>query len=150
MREFDETGLKLCTAQASLFHDSAELFKGSSKVFIRCFMNSPQCVLIDRHMLFDRAQIISELSEKYDIDRGRIRYNPKIMHWIGYIYRYWSYVYELPSKRIYKIIAADELAGLYYAYHSLDPKNAIERIYEAKHLTEQKDSLTVMKQIYGL
>ena len=150
MKEFDETGLKLCNAQSSLFYDSAELFKGSSKVFVRCFMNSSQCAIVDRYTIFDRVQIINELNEKYDLNRGRIIYGREIMNWIGYLYRYWSYVYKLPSKHIYRIIATDELAGLYYAYHSLDPKSAIERIYEAKSLPKQKDALTVMKHIYDL
>ena len=148
MREFDEKGLNLANAQASLFHDSVEMFDGSSKVFIRCYMNSDQCSMIDRFLLFDRAVIISELNEKYELDRGKKKYEPEIMNWMGYLYRYWSYTYELPSRTIYKMILPEELYGLYYPYHSLDPKTAIERIYDAKALPQKEEATVVMERIF--
>ena len=150
MREFDEEGLMLSNAQASLFYDSVSLFEGSSKVFIRSFMNSSGCAFIDRYQVFDRAAIIRELSEKYDLKRGKKKYAPEVMNWIGYLYRYWSYAYELPSKQIYKMISPEELSNLYYPYHSLDPNAAIKRIYEAKNINKNKDALEIMKRIYSL
>ena len=68
------------------------------------------------------------------------------MYWIGYIYRYLSYVYQIDSKNAYKIIKGTEFRHLFFAYHSLDPMNAIDRILEAKSLVLDKDSDQLIKE----
>lgn len=37
-----------------------------------------------------------------------------------------------PSSQVYKIIKPKELRELFFAYHTMDPSQAIERILEAK------------------
>ena len=63
---------------------------------------------------------------------GSVKYSPNEMYWIGYIYRYFSYTYEKSSSQVYKIIKPKELRKLFFAYHTMDPSQAIERILEAK------------------
>lgn len=54
------------------------------------------------------------------------------MYWMGYIYRYFAYTYNISALNTYKIIKPKELRSLFLAYHTLDPSKAIERIMEAK------------------
>ncbi|MDD7282012.1 MAG: antitoxin, partial [Erysipelotrichaceae bacterium] len=77
---------------------------------------------------------------------GKIKFSVNEMYWIGYIYRYLSYVYQIDSKNAYKIIKGTELRHLFFAYHSLDPMNAIDRILEAKSLVLDKDSSQLTKE----
>ncbi|MEI3191800.1 MAG: hypothetical protein V8S36_06115, partial [Lachnospiraceae bacterium] len=63
-----------------------------------------------------------------------VKYSKNEIYWIGYIYRYFSYTYELSSVRVYKTIKPRELRELFVPYHSMDPSQAIERILEAKNL----------------
>lgn len=74
------------------------------------------------------------------------------MYWIGYLYRYFSFTYELSSLQVYKIIKPKELRALYLPYHSLSPSQAIERILESKGMmynetVETKRQLEILKKI---
>ena len=64
----------------------------------------------------------------------------------GIFYRYLSDVYQIDSKNVYKIIKGTELRHLFFAYHSLDPMKAIDRILEAKSLVLDKDSDQLTKE----
>ena len=70
---------------------------------------------------------------------GQIKYGTEEMYWIGYIYRYWAYTYEKSSKQLFKTVKPDELRKLYYPYHSLDPSQAVERILEAKGVSDKDE-----------
>lgn len=52
---------------------------------------------------------------------GSERYSADELYWMGYLYRYWAYVYGTRSSNIYKKIGARDLRTLYPAYHTLDP-----------------------------
>ena len=74
------------------------------------------------------------------------------MYWIGYIYRYFSFTYDLSSSQVYKIIKPKELRGLFLPYHTMDPYQAIERILEAKGMfideeTELQRQYEIFKRI---
>ena len=142
MREFDEYGLELCKYQAVLFSISREKAKCSSPVFLRRFMYSDAARRMDgTGFLFESVSpdsLISEVAEEYgESDYGKIKYNTEELYWMGYIYRYWCYMREISSKRLYKIIKPEELKKLYFPYHSLDPEQVVERIMEAKQLDEE-------------
>ncbi|MDD7227742.1 MAG: antitoxin, partial [Firmicutes bacterium] len=77
---------------------------------------------------------------------GKIKFSVNEMYWIGYIYRYLSYVYQIDSKNAYKIIKGTELRHLFFAYHSLAPMNAIDRILEAKSIVLDKDNHQLTKE----
>lgn len=137
MKEFDIIGLHLAEDQGNLFVESLSKYKGSSPIFIRRFMYSKEVAIIDRWNIFDSAQILSEL-EKKSLSYGTQKYDEDVIYWIGYIYRYFAYVYEIPSKRIYQIINADEMNKIYKVYHTMDPKFAIDRILEEKEISIDK------------
>lgn len=131
MREFDELGLQLAKSQARLFESSLLNYKGSSAIFIRNYMYNTEVDRIDKYFEFNSTNIINDLNKR-NLSIGKNKYTPEIMYWIGYIYRYWAYVYEISSKRIYKIVNAEKMNKLYKTYHTMDPKTAIDRILEEK------------------
>ena len=143
MREIDEYGLKLCRYQANLFSVSREQAESSSPVFLRRFMYSDAARRMDGEGFLLEASspdnLIQEITEEYgDSDYGKTKYDTEELYWMGYIYRYWCYMREISSKRLYKIIKPEELKNLYYPYHSLDPAQAVERIIEARGLGEEE------------
>ena len=158
MRKMDTYGLKMCSYQAELFKQSAERQKCSSGIFIRRFMNSDLSDRIDSDGFFYESTGIPdafyELDTQYGlIEYGRIKYSADELYWIGYIYRYWSYVTGMSSKQLYKIIKPDELRKLFYPYHSLDPKQAIERISDSKGLVDETDiarGVVIMRRIRNM
>lgn len=128
--------IKLCDLQGELFEQSLQLNCGSS-VFIRRFMNSD---LVKR---FDNASILNESIDTYEMLKsvneeyqssptGSKQFGLEELFWIGYIYRYWQILFQISSKRIYKICNSTEMRKLYYIYHTLDPEKAIKRILDAK------------------
>ncbi len=70
---------------------------------------------------------------------GSVKYTPNEMYWIGYIYRYYSYTYRKSSVQAYKTVKPKELRGLFLPYHTMDPAQAIDRILEAKGLTNDNE-----------
>lgn len=141
MRKIDEIGLKLCKMQAEVFSASVPETNCSSPIFMRRFMNSQVAQRMDfGGFLFETCdinQIFQEIESQFgESSYGKEKYSEAELYWIGYIYRYWSYTYQKTSKQLYKFIKPKELRNLYYPYHSLDPAQAIERILEAKGVTE--------------
>ena len=144
MREMDNYGLSMCRFQAELFENSLDETACSSKIFIRRFMLSDLAKRMDKAgFLFD-AICVSDAIGEIEIEfgpssYGQIRYGRNELYWAGYIYRYWAYISGKSSKQIYRMVKPDELMKLYFPYHSLDPEQAIERIKEAKGITEEND-----------
>lgn len=144
MRKMDNYGLKLCKFQAELFEKSLDKEMCSSKIFIRRFMLSDLAKRMDKDgFLFDAIDIIDafqELKTQFGpSDYGTIKFGKEELYWIGYIYRYWSYIAEKNSKQLYKLIKPEELRKVYFPYHSLDPEQAIERIKESLQIPVEDD-----------
>ena len=154
MKNIDGLGLDLCKMQGALFVASKTLRCGSA-VFIRRFMNSEVAERIDKLTIAyasdNQTSLLNEIESAYnDHPYGNEKYSDEELYWIGYIYRYWSYCYEKPSKNIYKTIGAREMRNLYYPYHSLDPLTAIERILESKEKTMQdsiEEGVKILRKI---
>ena len=135
MRKMESLGLKLCSFQALLFEKSLNNCECSSRIFARRFLNSDLAKRMDNNgFLFESLTItdaLDEIDQQYGKSTyGKEKYTVEEMHWIGYIYRYWAYSYELTSKQIYKIVKPEHMKKMYFPYHSLDPCQAIERILE--------------------
>jgi hypothetical protein len=135
MKKIDSIGLKLSSYQAELFEASLNHTSCSSLIFIRRFMNSKLALRFDLHsILFETStteDAFNEIEEEYGPSSyGKVKFSSEELHWIGYIYRYWSYTEDLSSKALYRKIKPDELRKVYFPYHSLDPEQAIERIKE--------------------
>jgi len=142
MRGLDSDGKLLCKIQGSIFEKSIEEYHTSSPVLARRYMNSDVAEAMDENGFLDRPFSETDVFETLDEEYGRssygsVSYTADMMFWIGYLYRYWAYTREIPSRRVYRIIGARELRDLYDAYHSLDPANAVQRILEAKGIDEE-------------
>ena len=139
MKKIDKDGLLLCELQAKAFEESADCTDISSEIFIRRFMNSKVACLMDSgdflQMNLQAKDVIERIEEEYGYSQyGSVKYTKDELYWIGYIYRYYSYTYEMSSVQVYKVVKPKELRGLFLPYHTMDPAQAIERILEAKNL----------------
>ena len=146
MKQLTSEEIKSCQIQGNIFAKSTQL-KCSSKVFIRRFMLSKTCERMDKNgILFDsfsEEDIYAELEkENGKFNYGKIKIGNEVLFWIGYIYRYWSICCDMSSKEIFSIQNSSDMISLYLAYHTLDPKVAIERILEANNINLEKDFLT--------
>lgn len=144
MRKIDKDGLLLCELQAKAFELSVEMCQTSSEIFIRRFMNSRIARSIDDKQILQTnlqaRDILERIEEQYGYSEyGSVKYTKNEIYWIGYVYRYFSYTYNLSSVQVYKIMKPKELRELFLPYHSLDPAQAIERILEAKNLISDEE-----------
>lgn len=154
MKKMDKDGLLLCDLQGNTFELSLELTTTSSEIFMRRFMYSKVAKTLDNEsvlqMNIQPKDIIKRIEEEYKESKyGSVKYTKNEMYWIGYLYRYFSYTYELPSTRVYKIVKPKELRGLFLPYHTLSIEQAIERILEAKGIKlNQEDEINRQFEIY--
>ena len=157
MRKIDKDGLLLCELQATAFENSVDKMESSSEIFIRRFMKSKIAKRLDNGSVLESNiqanDILTLVDEEYGAtDYGSVKYTHNEMYWIGYIYRYFSFTYDLSSSQVYKIIKPKELRGLFLPYHTMNPSQAIERILEAKGMfideeTEQQRQYEIFKRI---
>lgn len=145
LRKIDKDGLLLCELQAKSFEESADSTSESSEIFIRRFMNSEAASLLDNGDILQTnlqaKDIIDRINEEYGVSKyGSVKYTKNELFWIGYIYRYYAYTYELSSVQVYKVVKPKELRGLFRPYHTMDPAQAIERILEAKNLALDEEA----------
>ena len=144
MRKIDHDGFLLCKIQGSIFENSLKKTSTSSEIFIRRFMFSNIAKEFDSKAYLDSSITKDEVFELIDDEYGessygKNKYSGEVLYWIGYLYRYFSYTYELTSKQVYRYVKPKELNGLYLAYHSFDCTQAIERILEAKNISFDAD-----------
>lgn len=59
--------------------------------------------------------------------------------------KYFSYVYLIDSKNVYKIITGSELRKLYFSYHTFDSINTIDRILETKSIVLDRNENQMIK-----
>ena len=152
MRKIDSLGLKLCSFQAQLFEESLIKCECSSRIFARRFLNSDLAKRMDNDgFLFESLTItdaLDEIDQQYgESTYGKEKYTVEEMHWIGYIYRYWSYSYELTSRQIYKIVKPEQMKKMYFPYHSLDPHQAIERILEGIGMEAENEADAISRGV---
>ena len=144
-RKINKQGLHLCYLQAKTFECSINLSSVSSEIFIRRFMNSKIAKMLDNESVLQtnlhEKDFLCMIEEEYGSAKyGSVKYTHDEMFWIGYLYRYFCYTYELTSVQVYKIVKPKELRGLFLGYHSLDPAQAIERILESKGMLFDDES----------
>lgn len=153
MKKMDSDGILLCELQGATFELSLEKVETSSLIFIRRFMNSEVVKLLDNGSILQTnlqpQDIIEYIEEEYhELKYGKEKYTNNEMYWIGYLYRYFSYTYELSSYRVYKMVKPKELRNLYLPYHTLSVEQAIERILEAENIQLEVDDIHKQLEIY--
>lgn len=82
-----------------------------------CFLH------LEKTIIFN--DIINILSKK-----GGIIYDNETLYWMGYIYLYWHFYTGENSKEIYKQDNAELMNVVYFAFHTMSPEMAIDRIKE--------------------
>ena len=157
MNKIDKDGLLLCEIQADTFEKSIEYIESSSEIFIRRFMYSEVANSFDDKTILNTnlqsKDVLDLINEEYGkTNYGSIKYTKNEMYWIGYIYRYFAYTYDITTLNVYKIIKPKELRTLFLPYHTLSPDKAVERIMEAKGLLlseeeELKRQYSIFKRI---
>ena len=134
MRKLDNIGFILCKYQRDLFEYSTDHLTCSSRVFIKSFCQSQLAKYMDKDSFImtsiDIPEAVNMLKKEKTLSSGSIKFNKKIIGWIGYLYRYWSYTRQLSTKAVYKKVNPILLAGVYEAYHSLDVEEAVRRLEE--------------------
>lgn len=150
MKTIDRDGLLLCELQAKTFELSVDTVAASSAIFVRRFMNSKTAKWLDSGTILasnmQPADLLALVEEQYGPSGyGSEKYTYNEMYWMGYVYRYYAYSYQCSSVSVYKTIKPKELRGLFLPYHTLDPSQAIERILEAKGISENRE-LDIMHQ----
>ena len=145
MKKISKDGLLLCKLQAEVSENSIEKMDTSSEIFIRRFMKSEIAKRFDNESVLEsniQANDVLELiNEEYGISNyGSVKYTRNEIYWIGYIYRYFAFTYEMTSAQVYKIVKPKELRGLFLPYHTMDPAQAIERILEAKGMIVDEEA----------
>lgn len=126
---------QLCAVQGKMFELSAKKNLDSIE-FINFYMQSQTAKFFD--LPFDRTQWMGEENLLYDVmeENPNIKtgttYDSESLFWIGYTYRYWHFLTKQDSKSIVQKCDAQMMHTLYPAYHTLDCKQAIERILEAQ------------------
>lgn len=131
-REMDNNCYQLCKIQARLFERSSKQ-NIPSAYFVKVFFNSKYAKMMDKlEYLNDYPsdeEVFNYLEENIHMNRGTVL-PTYMMSWIGYLFREWSYTYEVSSKRILKNVPMSYLAKVYKPYHSLDIQKAIQLIAE--------------------
>ncbi len=139
MKELDRECKRLADIQAELFELSVKKLEMSS-VFVRRYMNSKIVKELDDYSFLDDSKTVEDIFTELDNQYGKttygsIKYNHNLMYWAGYLYRCFSYIYELSSKQAYKLLPLKEVISCYEPYHTLDVSQAIERMLEAKKIS---------------
>lgn len=145
MKKIDNDGLILCDIQGRVFELSYDMSKTSSEIFIRRFMNCKLAFSMDNEDFLQANTQAFEIIESVEKEYGKssygsVKYSKEELYWIGYLYRYYSYTYEITSKQAYRRIKPKKLRGSYLSYHTLDPSKAIERILEEDNIESDSNS----------
>ena len=154
MKKISKDGLLLCELQAETFENSIDKIESSSEIFIRRFMKSEIAKRFDNESVLEsniQANDVLELViEQYGASNyGSVKYTRNEIYWIGYIYRYFAFTYELTSAQVYKIVKPKELREVFLPYHTMDPAQAVERILEAKGiLMDENEELNRQYEIF--
>lgn len=159
MREKDYDCSLMCKIQGNIFEKSLEYLNCSSPLFIKKYMMGEDALSMDRLEFLNTTKSDEQvLQDMKDTQFGSTKYSGYDLFWMGYIYRYWSYVYEIDSKQLYKLFPGSKLIK-YAAYSEHDPEYTINLIIEenklnmpnAKQLlTKTQDIITNQLQTYKL
>lgn len=154
MKAMNKDGLLLCDIQGRIFENSIDYVTISSEMFIRRFMLSKIVTSLDNESFLDDSLTLDDVFDCIDEEYGTLvygktKYNKEVLYWIGYIYRYFAFCYELSSRQVYRMLKPSELNQLYYSYHTFDCLEAIERILESKgiYFTEEKQNERLLRLI---
>ena len=135
----DSIQLKLCDIQGRLFERSTEY---ASEGFIRDFMNSEVAEHLDspynKLQWMGEEYLLDELKDEKNLSQEGEKYNPEVLYWIGYLYRYWACSRKERSRKIYRFAPAKTMKRNYMVFHSFDPDIAIDDLIEISRQRQGK------------
>ena len=137
MRKPDNDCRLLAQIQAEIFEESVEKANCGSELFVKRFMFSKVASEFDSVAFLDgtatKDDAFDSIEKEYGkSDYGSKKYNREVMYWVGYLYRYLCYCYEITSYQAYKFLPLKYVASAYESYHTLDILATIERLQESK------------------
>ena len=132
LRKKDEIGYMLASMQARIFERSAK--EGiPSYFFIQTLANSFDAYQLDNlsFLLSGSSEIEVYMNTKRHTKRKKgLVYSEQVMHWMGFFYRYASYLTNISSKQLFKKIKPKYLSSVYPLYHSVDIVKAVKMVFE--------------------
>ena len=146
---------RMCELQASIFEESIKRFSCSSSFFIARFMNGRNAKELDDinncYNYYSVNYVLDALDYLYPSLKERIgdKYLPKVMRWIGYIYRAWSIIKKRSSYDLYKLMKADKLLMLYESFHTFGVEYCVDRLEEIinESISQTKSDYEIFKEI---
>ena len=84
--------------------------------------------------------LLDELKDEKDLNQEGEKYNPEVLYWIGYLYRYWACSRNERSRKIYRQAPAKTMKRNYMAFHTLDPEMAIDDLKEISRQRRKRQS----------
>ena len=148
LRNKDDLCYSLASMQARIFEKSVD-DNIPSYFFIQQYMLSDYVSLLDNLSYFESglSELELYLNIKDGVKRNKGKIYPKeIMHWIGFFYRYASYLSGIESKTLFKEINPNKLCEVYPLYHGLDIQKAVETILDDANL----NNMSPMDRFYNL
>ena len=125
--------LKLCDVQGRLFVLSTAY---ASESFIRNFMFSEVALHLDspysKLQCVGEEYLLEELEDERNLSTVGEKYDPEVLYWIGYLYRYWACYRNESSKTIFRVAPAKTMKRNYLSFHTLNPDAAIDNLIEIR------------------
>jgi hypothetical protein len=130
--------LALCDEQGFLFEESVEPFAELADLhppLHEFSFGSPRWMKKRRMFMPFRLPIFlpssTPLIRSIQVGIAGKHYPKEVLYWMGYLYRYWVYYRYRNSKSLYRLMPEYvTLYPAYFAYHTMDPKTAIENLEE--------------------
>lgn len=140
-RKFDNNGSLLAEYQAEIFEKSVDRFKCSSPIFLRRYIKTDFLRRMDfnRSTSFDldSNKALDRLEEEINnIEYGKEKYNPEVMYWMGYMYRYISFTRDTNTRLLFKLFPFQKMRENYYVLHTQNPEYVVATLLEQNNLTE--------------
>ena len=143
MRQLDSDGFLMCKIQGRIFEKSVDVLDCSSPIFIKNYMLGDIARSMDI-LAFLNTTISDEriLDDMKDISYGTTKYTSEEMYFIGHFYRYVSYIYEIDSKKIFKMIPGRILKRYAFVGTTIGDDKALHEIINDYHIDlNSKDKL---------
>lgn len=141
IRKKDDVAYRLASMQARLF-EKASLSGLPSYHFVHAFLRSADASSMDDLSFLlggsSETEVYLNVSGSMKKQKGGTVYPSHVMHWMGFFYRYASYLSGISSPMLLKKVPPKHLYDVYEAYHGLDIEKAVERVFDelsVKNLT---------------
>ena len=133
-KDLNPDELAVANNQGIIFEECQ--YKGmDAEDYITKFMQCPVAVQLDNMEsgIFSSgasqlaSYAMAVMGEVKKLDERKRAYDAEL-YWIGYIYRYWSYLLGMPSNEIIEVAPVEQALRCYPAFHCMGNKEAIAQM----------------------